>query len=112
MYVLVNDSLTEEFPMKKGLRQGDPMASFLFLIIAERLNGMLKQAVTKIDYSGFRFDNGRGEEVSILQFVDDTIFLGEATMKNVLTIKSTLRCFELASGLMVNFHKSKIAGVA
>ena len=32
-------------------------------------------------------------------------------MKNITTIKCTLRCFELVSGLKVNFRKSKIAGI-
>jgi len=32
-------------------------------------------------------------------------------VKNIITIKCALRCFELASGLNVNFRKSKIAGI-
>ena len=46
------------------------------------------------------------EPVNILQYVDDTIFFGKATMQNVKTIKSMLRSFELASGLKINFAKS------
>ena len=38
---------------------------------------------------------------------DDTIFFGEATMQNVKVIKKILRCFELASGLKINFAKSR-----
>ena len=45
-------------------------------------------------------------EISLLQFADDTIFLGEADMENVKTIKVVLRSFELASGLKINFAKS------
>ncbi|GKV16244.1 hypothetical protein SLEP1_g26913 [Rubroshorea leprosula] len=43
--VLVNGSPTEEFIMEKGLRQGDPLALFLFLMIAEALNGLILKAV-------------------------------------------------------------------
>lgn len=32
-------------------------------------------------------------------------------MQNALVIKCTMRCFEMASGLKVNFHKSKLAGI-
>lgn len=50
-------------------------------------------------------------EVSLLQFADDTLFIGEPLIQNVLVIKSMLRSFELMSGLKVNFSKSKLAGV-
>nr|KYP32371.1 Putative ribonuclease H protein At1g65750 family [Cajanus cajan] len=45
--------------------------------------------------------------VSISQYADDAIFFGEASLENVVAIKSILRCFELVSGLKVNFVKSK-----
>ncbi|XP_057432616.1 secreted RxLR effector protein 78-like [Lotus japonicus] len=43
--VLVNGSPGPEFRMCKGLRQGDPLAPFLFLVVAEGLNGLFKKAV-------------------------------------------------------------------
>lgn len=38
--------------------------------------------------------------------------MGEVTRRNAFVVKSILRCSELASGLKVNFSKSKVAGVA
>jgi len=38
-------------------------------------------------------------------------FSCEDKTQNVLTLKSILRCFEVASGLKVNFYKSKLRGV-
>ena len=50
-------------------------------------------------------------KVSMLQFVDDTIFFCEDNVKNITKIKYTLRCFELVFGLKMNFRKSKNGGI-
>jgi hypothetical protein len=47
MSILVNGSPTNDFKVSKGLRQGDPLSPFLFLIVAEGLAGMMKLAVCR-----------------------------------------------------------------
>jgi len=108
--VLVNGSLTEEFKPTRGLRQGDPLAPFLFLVVAEGLSGLVRQALRKEVLRGVKV--GRNEiECCLLQFADDTLFLCEDSFSNIFAIKAILRCYEIVSGLKVNFHKSKVAGV-
>ncbi|GJT89350.1 RNA-directed DNA polymerase, eukaryota, reverse transcriptase zinc-binding domain protein [Tanacetum coccineum] len=43
--ILVNGSPTSEFSLKRGLRQGDPLSLFLFIIVMEGLNIMLKDGL-------------------------------------------------------------------
>ena len=50
-------------------------------------------------------------EVNMLQYANDTLFLCEANTKSVFNIKAALTCFELCSGLKVNFLKSRIGGL-
>lgn len=108
--VLINGSPTEKVKIQKGLKQGDPLAPFLFLLVVEGLTGMVKKAGEIGIFKGFKVGNG-GEEVSILQYADDTLLVGEATLENLWAMKAILRCFELVSCLKVNFHKSRVIGI-
>ncbi|GKA38784.1 putative RNA-directed DNA polymerase, eukaryota, reverse transcriptase zinc-binding domain protein [Tanacetum coccineum] len=45
--ILINGSPSKEFPMKRGLRQGDPLSPFLFLIVAEALQVMITDSCNK-----------------------------------------------------------------
>lgn len=56
-------------------------------------------------FKGYNVGN-KGCEVSLLQYIDDTIFVGETSVRNVMIIKTILRIFELVYGLRVNFFKS------
>jgi hypothetical protein len=46
-----------------------------------------------------------------LQYADDTLCIGEASVENLWTLKAIFRGFEMASGLKVNFWKSGLSGV-
>nr|GEZ29006.1 hypothetical protein [Tanacetum cinerariifolium] len=48
---------------------------------------------------------------SYLFFADDDIFVGKSDSLNIRTIFNVLKCFHLASGLNINFHKSKLMGI-
>lgn len=63
-------------------------------------------------FNGYKVGTNRDCEVTMLQFVGDTVFVGEASIKNAVVLKAILRCFELTSGLNVNFNKSKLASIA
>jgi hypothetical protein len=105
----VNGSPTEDFTVGKGLRQGDPLSPFLFLIVAEGLTGLMGKAVDNGVFNGYKVGNNL--LFHTLQFADDTIIMGEGNWQNLWTIKTVLRSFEIVSGLKVNFHKSKLYGI-
>jgi len=45
------------------------------------------------------------------KFADDTLIFGKPSLRNILFLKSMLRCFELAFGLKVNVHNFKIVSI-
>ncbi|MCI47866.1 RNA-directed DNA polymerase (Reverse transcriptase), partial [Trifolium medium] len=65
--VLVNGSPTEEFPMDRGLRQGDPLSPFLFLLDAEGLNVMMRAMVRFNLFTGYSIGSENRTVVSHLQ---------------------------------------------
>ena len=67
---------------------------------------MMREAVHKNLYRSYLVGKKR-EPVNILQYADDTVFVGEVDWQNVHAIKTLLRGFELASGLKINFAKSQ-----
>jgi hypothetical protein len=82
MSVLVNGSPTKEISIKRGLKQGDPLAPLLFLLVAEGLGAIMRKAVEVNRFKPFLV--GRGNmPISILQYADDTLCIGEATVGNL-----------------------------
>jgi len=108
--VLINGSPTKEFKPRRGLRQGDPLAPFLFLIVVEGLAGLVREAtrVGLLDGIGV---GSKAFDVKLLQFADDTLFFCQPKYQCILTIKVILRSFEVVSGLKVNFHKSQVGAI-
>ena len=90
--------------------EGDPLALFLFIAVAEGLSGLVRQATKANLLKGVKV--GYNEvDICVLQFADDTLFMCQDSYANIFTLKAMLRCYELASSLKVNFHKSKLAGI-
>lgn len=83
--------------------------SFLFLLVAERLSGLLFQAVSLGEFEAFHLN--ASNHVELLQFTDDTMLIGEVSWENLWSIKDFIIHFELVSGLRVNLSKSIVFGI-
>ncbi|GAU43931.1 hypothetical protein TSUD_135790 [Trifolium subterraneum] len=110
MLVLVNGSPTDEFPLERGLGQGDTLSPFFLLLAAEGLNILMKFMVERNLFIGYSV--GELDLISVLhlQFADDTLLLGVKSWANVCA-RAVLVIFETMSGLKVNFNKSMLVGV-
>ncbi|XP_028082409.1 uncharacterized protein LOC114283731 [Camellia sinensis] len=108
--VLVNGSPTNEFIVERVLRQGDPLSPFLFNLVVKGLNILILRARELGLFNGAVVGNDL-VKVSHLQFADDTILFCEANLEEILCIKRLLRCFEVVSGLKINYSKNMAIGV-
>ncbi|GKD16416.1 putative RNA-directed DNA polymerase, eukaryota, reverse transcriptase zinc-binding domain protein [Tanacetum coccineum] len=95
--VIVNGSPTKEFKINKGLRQGDPLSPFLFIIAVEALHVSLQEAKSKGIFEGVNIGSDN-VNISHLQFAD---IIGKWSLENAKNLCRILRCFHLASGLKV-----------
>ncbi|GJV95466.1 putative RNA-directed DNA polymerase, eukaryota, reverse transcriptase zinc-binding domain protein [Tanacetum coccineum] len=109
--ILVNGSPTSEFNVKRGLRQGDPLSPFLFIIIMEDLHMALSDSVRNGFIRGINI-NSSGINLSHLFFVDDVIITMDWSTHDLENVIRIFKVFYLASGLKINIHKSSIYGVA
>ncbi|GKC83489.1 RNA-directed DNA polymerase, eukaryota, reverse transcriptase zinc-binding domain protein [Tanacetum coccineum] len=107
--VLVNGSPTNEFEIFRGLRQGDPLSPFLFILAMEGLHAFICKAINMGIYKGISIGNNL--RVSHLIYADDVIFIGDWSLHNTHNLICILRCFFLVSGLKINVNKSKISGI-
>ena len=107
MSVIVNGSPTKPFRMERGLRQGDPLSPFLFVLVADILNRILNRVVSEGLIEGVKV--GRHQiNLSHLQFADDTLLFSVAKKEELINIRRILDCFNIMLGLRINFDKSAL----
>lgn len=92
---------------EKGIRQGDPLSPYLFILCAEVLSHMMSKAATERRVQGIKTGNG-SPAVNHLLFADDYLFFSLANPKSGRAIKKTLQQYEDISGQAVNLNKSAI----
>nr|GEZ80368.1 RNA-directed DNA polymerase, eukaryota [Tanacetum cinerariifolium] len=107
--ILVNGSPTSEFPFFCGLKQGDPLAPFLFILVMESLHISFSRAINDGFFKGIQIDGTTS--ISHLFYVDDVVLIGEWSDSNMQSIVTILKCFFLASGLKINIQKSQVLGI-
>ncbi|GJZ63745.1 putative RNA-directed DNA polymerase, eukaryota, reverse transcriptase zinc-binding domain protein, partial [Tanacetum coccineum] len=108
--VLINGSPSKEFKMERGLRQGDPLSPYLFLLVVEALQVTILEACRKRVYNEVSLEYSR-TNISLLQYADDALFFGEWSRLNAYNLIRVLKCFEKALGLKDNIDKSRLYGV-
>ncbi|KAA3465999.1 reverse transcriptase [Gossypium australe] len=97
----------EVFKPSRGLRQGDSLSPFLFLICSEGLSALMRLATRDGLMRGAKASRS-GPQISHLLFADDCILFGEVNANEALVLKLILREYERCSGQRVNYDKSTI----
>ncbi|ONI06623.1 hypothetical protein PRUPE_5G070700 [Prunus persica] len=105
--LVLNGVQGNTFTPTRGIRQGDPLSPYLFLIVSEVLSLMIKKACEANHLQGLKFGRS-GPTLSHLLFADDALFFIRANTQNCRNMRLLLDGYCRASGQQINFGKSSL----
>ncbi|XP_031125428.1 uncharacterized protein LOC116027784 [Ipomoea triloba] len=105
--ILINGACGGTIIPTRGLRQGNPLSPYLFIICAEGLSQLIQHAQNAGSVQGCRVARG-APAISHLFFVDDSLLFFKANSSEAAVVKECLHRYEILSGQAVNFHKSSV----
>ncbi|CAN1150401.1 LINE-1 retrotransposable element ORF2 protein [Linum perenne] len=105
--VLINGNPTDNFEPTRGIRQGDPISPFLFIILTNSLSFLLEKGIQEGKLKGLQL-NKRCPTLTHVLFADDTIIFGEASVRDAINIKETMEKYANLTGQTINNEKSAI----
>ncbi|GKB59738.1 RNA-directed DNA polymerase, eukaryota, reverse transcriptase zinc-binding domain protein [Tanacetum coccineum] len=95
--------------LDEGLKQGDPLSPFLFILVMESLHLSFQRVVDGGLFTGLNLNSS--VTISHMFYADDAVFIGQWKDGNINTLVHVLECFYQASGLRLNLCKSQILGL-
>ena len=95
-------NISKKFNIGRGARQGDPIASYIFIICIEILAHKLRND-DKIQ--GFELNNQLSHTLEL--YADDCSIFLQPTEQNLRNAMETLNCFFKLSGLRISMSKTK-----
>ena len=106
--LLINDNSKGKIQPSRGIRQGDPLSPYIFILCIEFLGRELViQSKNRKNHLGMQ-THRHGPRISFLMFANDCIILAKASQKACSNINKILHIFYAMSSQLVNFCKSSV----
>ncbi|KAK4384299.1 hypothetical protein Sango_3074900 [Sesamum angolense] len=105
--ISLNGAIHGFFTSTRGLRQGDPVSPYLFVLVMESLHLLIKSTIQ--NDNNFQF-HWRCKELGIVNhcFADDLLLFCKADIHSATVLHGILQEFQGLAGLYANAQKSQI----
>ena len=107
MRLLWNGQPTEEFVPSRGIRQGDPLSPYIFVLCMERLAHLISTKVQNGEWKPLTVAK-KAPKLSHLFFADDLVLFAKASLDQVAVISKVLDNFCAFSGHRISKEKTTI----
>jgi hypothetical protein len=104
--ILINGSPSLPFKPQRGLRQGDPLSPYLFIICADVFSGLIEKAQGDKLLHGVKIVP-TAPEITHLLFADDSLLFCRANKVEIHNLNNIISSYQKASGQLVNMAKSE-----
>jgi hypothetical protein len=105
--ILINGVPSQIFSPQRGLRQGDPLSPYLFILCADVLSNLITYAQQNQRIKGIKIAHG-APEITHLFFADDSLMFCRATKEEITHLNKIITDYQEASGQLVNVNKSEM----
>lgn len=104
--ILINGQPSRSFTPERGLRQGEPLSPYLFILCADVFSGPIHKDVATKELNGTKVAR-QTPQISHLFFADDSLLFSRANTTEARKILNILATYQQASGQVVNLDKSE-----
>ncbi|KAG1464209.1 hypothetical protein G6F56_005130 [Rhizopus delemar] len=108
----INGNISDSFPQRRGLRQGDPISPLLFNIA---FDPFIRTLVSHPQMIGYRFTASGTQSsvgsppldaIKVLAYADDTLVL-LSTPSDMVALQHTMSLYERSSNALLNYSKTQ-----
>ena len=103
MQIILNDWLTDTISLERGVRQGDPLSPFLYVLCVEVLANLIRSSP---GIEGFLLPGSRGQQARVRLYRDDTTTI----LRDLRSLDNLFDCidvYERGTGAKLNQSKTE-----
>lgn len=104
---MINGELSPKFKPERGIRQGDPLSPYLFVLVTEILSFLIQKEAACGLLEGVTVTANAPKETHLF-FADDSLLFGRVNSVESKILRRVLAKYGEASGQQINFEKSNV----